>query len=43
MLPNFIIVGAPKAGTTSLHIYMDEHPDIFVSNLKEVNFFLMKN
>ena len=39
MLPNFIIVGAPKAGTTSLHKYMDEHPDVFVSTPKEVNFF----
>jgi len=39
MLPNFIIVGAPKAGTTSLYHYLSEHPDVFMSEPKEVNFF----
>lgn len=39
MLPNFIIVGAPKAGTTSLYHYLSDHPDVFMSNPKEVNFF----
>lgn len=39
MLPNFIIVGAPKAGTTSLYHYLSEHPQVFMSNPKEVNFF----
>ena len=28
MLPNFIIVGAPKAGTTSLYYYLSEHPQV---------------
>jgi len=27
-MPNFFIVGAPKAGTTSLYHYLDQHPDI---------------
>ncbi len=39
MLPNFIIVGAPKAGTTSLYHYLSEHPQIFMSTPKEVNYF----
>ncbi|MCK9372280.1 MAG: sulfotransferase [Sulfuricurvum sp.] len=39
MLPNFIIVGAPKAGTTSLYYYLSEHPQVFMSDPKEVNFF----
>ncbi len=24
--PNFFIVGAPKAGTTSMHNYLNQHP-----------------
>ena len=39
MLPNFIIAGAPKAGTTSLYHYLSEHPEVFMSDPKEVNFF----
>lgn len=39
MLPNFIIVGAPKSGTTSLYHYLSEHPQVFMSEPKEVNFF----
>jgi len=39
MLPNFIIVGAPKAGTTSLYHYLSEHPEVFMSEPKEMNFF----
>ena len=39
MLPNFFIVGAPKAGTTSLYHYLESHPDIFMSPIKEPNFF----
>ena len=42
MLPNFIIVGAPKAGTTSLYHYLSEHPEVFMSEPKEVNFFSRK-
>ena len=39
MLPDFIIVGAPKAGTTSLFHYIKEHADIFMCEPKEVNYF----
>lgn len=38
-LPTFLIIGAPKAGTTSLHNYLDEHPEIQMSAVKEPNFF----
>lgn len=33
------MVGAVKAGTTSLHEYLQQHPDIFMSPVKETNFF----
>ena len=38
-LPNFFIVGAQKAGTTSLHHYLGKHPDVFMSKVKEPHFF----
>jgi len=38
-LPNFLIIGAAKAGTTSLWKYCDEHPQVFMSRIKECNFF----
>jgi hypothetical protein len=38
-LPNFILVGAAKAGTTALYHYLDEHPQVFMSPVKETNFF----
>lgn len=37
-LPNFLIIGAPKAGTTSLYDYLREHPRIFMPELKEARF-----
>ena len=37
--PNFFIVGAPKTGTTSFYAYLDGHPDVFMSPVKEPNFF----
>lgn len=36
--PNLFIIGAMKSGTTSLHTYLDSHPQIFMSALKEPNF-----
>lgn len=33
------IVGAPKAGTTSLYHYLDQHPQIYMSPIKEPHFF----
>ncbi len=38
-LPNFFIVGAPKAGTTSLYRYLDQHPQIYMSAIKEPHKF----
>jgi len=38
-LPNFLIVGAHKAGTTSLYHYLKQHPEIFLSDRKEGLFF----
>jgi Sulfotransferase domain len=43
MLPNLIIIGAGKCGTTSLHQYLSEHPDIFMSHQKELQFFQLED
>ena len=37
--PNFFIIGAPKCGTTSLAAWLAEHPDIYMSPVKEPNFY----
>lgn len=37
--PDFIIIGAAKSGTTSLHRYLERHPKIFMSQPKEPEFF----
>ena len=37
--PNFFVVGAPKSATSSLYAYMAQHPDIFVTEIKESHFF----
>ncbi len=39
MKPNFMIIGAARSGTTSLHKYLESHPDIFMSAIKEINYF----
>lgn len=38
-LPNFLIIGAQKAGTTALYAYLRRHPDITGPSWKEVSFF----
>jgi hypothetical protein len=38
-LPTFLIVGAAKAGTTSLAAWLSAHPDVFVAPEKEIHFF----
>jgi Sulfotransferase domain len=40
MLPNFLIIGAMKAGTTSLYEYLREHPQVFMATPKELHFFV---
>jgi hypothetical protein len=39
MLPNFIVIGAAKAGTTALYWYLADHPQVFMTSMKETNFF----
>ena len=39
-VPNFFILGATKSGTTSLHHYLNQHPEIYLPQEKEVQFFI---
>ena len=38
-LPNFVIAGVPKAGSTSLHQYLRQHPQVYMNPIKEPMFF----
>jgi hypothetical protein len=38
-LPNVLVIGAMKCGTSALHYYLDLHPEISMSSPKELNFF----
>jgi hypothetical protein len=38
-LPNFVVIGAPKAGTTALHLALAGHPGLYLSVIKEPKFF----
>ena len=38
-MPNFLIIGAAKAGTTSLYEYLKMHPQVYMSPRKETRFF----
>lgn len=38
-LPDFVIIGAARCGTTSLHAYLREHPQVFMSSEKETDYF----
>lgn len=39
LLPNFLIIGAQKSGTTSLWYYLKQHPEIYLTPCKEPHFF----
>lgn len=39
MLPNFLVIGASKCGTTALYYYLKQHPDISFPDLKEPKYF----
>jgi len=39
MKPNFLIIGAARAGTTALFTYIDQHPEVFLHPRKELLFF----
>ena len=41
-IPNFLIIGAAKAGTTSLYDYLNQHPQIYMSPIKEPRFFALE-
>src|ERR1700744_2222251 len=39
-LPDFLIAGVPKAGTTALHAVLSRHPGLYLSPIQEPKFFL---
>lgn len=39
--PNLFIVGHPRSGTSSLHAYLSQHPDVFMTAIKEPNYFAL--
>ncbi len=43
IFPNFLIIGAHKAGTTSLYHYLNQHPKVYLSPAKEPRFFSLSN
>jgi hypothetical protein len=43
LIPDFLIIGAGKSGTTSLDHYLKQHPQIFIPRIKEPNFFGYEN
>jgi hypothetical protein len=42
-LPDFLVIGAGKSGTTSIDKYLNQHPEVFVPRSKEPNFFGYEN
>ncbi len=40
VLPNFLIIGAAKSGTTALYKTLQKHPQVYMSPIKEPNFFI---
>ncbi|MGB8703293.1 MAG: sulfotransferase [Thermosynechococcaceae cyanobacterium] len=42
-LPNFLIIGAGKSGTTALYNYLKQHPQIYMSPVKEPKFFALED
>ncbi|MDY7022114.1 MAG: sulfotransferase, partial [Cyanobacteriota bacterium] len=41
-MPNFLIVGTTKGGTTSLYEYLKQHPQIYMSPMKELRFLAIE-
>jgi hypothetical protein len=41
-LPNFVGIAAVKAGSTSIYHYLGEHPEVYVSPIKETNYFVFE-
>lgn len=42
-MPNFFVIGANRSGTTSLHRYLAQHPDVYMSPVKEPNYFVLQS
>lgn len=40
-LPSFLVIGAAKSGTTALHHYLGQHPQVFMSPVRETSFFAL--
>lgn len=40
-MPNFLIIGAARSGTTSLYYYLSQHPQVFLCPVKEANYFAL--
>lgn len=38
-LPNFLVIGATRAGSTALHHYLQPHPEVFLASRKEIRYF----
>lgn len=43
MLPSFLVVGAGRSGTTSLHHYIQQHPEIYIPGVKSPSYFYCHN
>ena len=43
VMPNFLMIGAPKSGTSSIYNYLQQHPQIYMSPEKEPHFFTLEN
>jgi hypothetical protein len=41
-MPNFLVIGAGNAGTTSLYYYLKQHPDVYMSPVKEPKYFALE-
>jgi len=41
-MPNFAVIGAAKSGTTAFYEYLKQHPDIYMSHIKEPRFFALE-
>lgn len=39
-VPDFFVIGAPKAGTSALHVTLAHHPELYLSRVKEPKFYL---
>jgi hypothetical protein len=43
MLPNCLVIGAPRSGTTSVYEHLNAHPDVYMSPVQEPDFFSLRS